>query len=250
MSLDATELGSLIGTFNNYITTRTSKALSTLLEEPVEHRLKIIHDGVGKLNKIQIPSDEIKLCSVRLNGNGDVHIELLYTIKRKHAIKIASKLLQMEVEEIDEMGTSALQEVANIMTGSFFNALSESTGFKIDLSIPSFKEGMLEDLVLEPIKQIAQPPDDAIITDSLFWGTESKIKIHMFIMQHPEQAKRLISPNSQNHLERGNDYTTNSNLIGGENSTIDDLLAGFDSEVTTSESNSEIDALLNEAGGT
>lgn len=248
MSLQATELDSLIDTFNNYITTRTSKALSTLLEEPIEHSLKIIHNGVGNLGKIPIPSDDIKMCSVRLNGKGDIHIELLYTIKRKHAIKIASKLLQMDVTEIDEMGTSALQEVANIMTGSFFNALTESTGFKIDLSIPSFKEGIFEDLVLEPIKQIVKPTDDAIITDSLLCGTESKTKIHMFIIQHPEQAKKLISPNSQNYLKSGNDNASNPNLTGGENSAIDDLLAGFDSQVTTSESNSEIDALLNITG--
>ena len=109
---------------------------------------------------------------------------------------------------------------------------------------------MLDDLVLEPVKQIVNPTDDAIITDSLLCGAESKTKIHMFIIQHPEHAKRLISPNSQNYLESGNDDASNSNLTGGENSAIDDLLAGFDSEVTTSESNSEIDALLNVTGGT
>ena len=174
MNLESTEIEKLIDTFNDYITTKTSQTLSTLLGEPVEHSLKIVHNGQSGMEKISIPSDEIEMCSVRLNGNGDIHIELLYTIKPKHAIKIASKLLDKEVTEIDEMGTSALQEVANILTGSFFNALSENTGLKIDLSIPSFKEGMLEDLVMEPTNEVVSPSSNAIITDSLLWGTESE----------------------------------------------------------------------------
>jgi len=196
MSLEITEIKKLTETFTDYISTKTSQTLSTLLGEPIEHRLNILHDGIGSMGKISIPSDEFKMYSVRLNGKGDTHIELLYTIKRKHAIKITSKLMGKEVVEIDEMGTSVLQEVANILTGSFFNALSANTGFKIDLSTPLFKEGLLEDLVMEPTKEIANPTDHAIITDSLLCGTESRTKIHMFIIQHPEQARRLISQNS------------------------------------------------------
>jgi len=250
MRLEQTELDSLINIFNDYITTKTSQTLSTLLGEPVEHRLKIMHDGTGTIGKMSIPTDEIKMCSVRLNGHGDLHIELIYTIKRKHALTIASKLLEKELTEIDEMGTSALQEVANILTGSFFNALSENTGFKVDLSIPSFKEGMLEDLVMVPTQEVVSPKDNAIITDSLLWGVESQTKIHMFIIQHPDQARRLISPKVQNSPENQYADTVNSNSIGSANSSIDDLLAGFDSEVTPSESSSEIDALLNETSET
>lgn len=250
MSLEPSELKQVIDTFNTYITTKTSQTLSVLLGEPVEHSMKIVHGGKGNMGKISIPTDEITMCSVRLNGQGDIHIELLYTIKTKHAIKIASKLLEKEVNEIDEMGTSALQEVANILTGSFFNALSENTGFKINLSVPTFKEGTLEDLVMEPTKEIVNPIDNAIITDSLLCGTESETKIHMFIIQHPEQARRLISPEAQKSPESGNYGSSNSNYTGSENSAIDDLLAGFDSEVKPSESNSEIDTLLNGIGGT
>jgi chemotaxis protein CheC len=234
MSLEHSEFDKLICAFNDCITTKTSQALSTLLGEPIKHSLRIVHNGIGSIGKIPIPSDHIKMCSVRLQGNGDVHIELLYTIKRKHAITITSKLLEREVTEIDEMETSVLQEVANILTGSFLNSLSASTGFKIDLSIPSFKEGMLDDLIMEPTKEV-NPTDIAIITDSLLCGTESDTKIHMFIIQHPEHARRLICsvvPNSP-----GIDA---SNFIGCENSEIDDLLVDFNSEVNQSESNSEI----------
>ena len=242
MILQEVEIQKLTGTFNNFITEKTCNALSILLAEPIKHKLTILENGLNSTTNLCMPSNEIKMCSVRLNGKGDLHIELLYTTKLPHAVKIASKLLGSEVHEIDEMGTSALQEVANILTGSFFNALSENTGFRVDLSTPIFKEGQLQDLLAEPVCAIMNPTNDAIITDVLLCGETTGIEIHMLIIQHIEHARKLIS--NEGKIPEGNNITTNSNLIGGENSAIDDLLAGFDSEVTPSEGNSEIDDLL------
>lgn len=243
MDLQHEDLQKLTETFNEYITAKTSHALSVLLCEPIDHKLTIISDGEIGSCALSIPANEIKMCSVRLNGKGDIHIELLYTTKINHAIKIASKLLGSEVKEIDEMGSSALQEVANIMTGSFFNALSENTGFKVDLSTPIFAEGELNDLVRGPVTDAVIPTNRAIITDSLLWGKETGTEIHMFIIQHPEHARRLISQTGENCKKSSYEDSINTNLIGGENSEIDSLLNGF----TITGELSEIDELLKEA---
>ena len=155
MYLKNYEIQKLAGTIEEFITEKTCSALSTLLNEPISHQISIPENKKLDKTDISFPSNEIKLCSVRLNGKGDLHIELLYTIKLEHAISIASKLLGTKIEELDEMGMSALQEVANILTGSFFNALSENTGYRIDLSTPSFKEGKFYDLIKEPTKDVA-----------------------------------------------------------------------------------------------
>lgn len=234
-----TEIDKLTGTFNDFITDKTCDALATLLKEPITHKLSLLEEGASSLKKDCLPSDEIKMCSVRLNGKGDLHIELLYTTKLNHGIKIASKLLGTEVNEIDEMGTSALQEVANILTGSFFNALSQNTGFKVDLSTPTFKEGEIEDLIVEPVCDVVNPKDDAIIADVLLSGKDTGTEIHMLIIQHPDHAKKLISDEVKKM--DSNDYTndSNTNLLGGENSAIDDLLADLIPEGTDSENNFE-----------
>ena len=242
MSLQDTEIQKLTVTFDNFITKKTCDVLSTLLKEPIQHKLTMVENGSNE--KISLAKDEIKMCSVRLNGKGDLHIELLYTVKLQDAIKIASKLLGTEVREIDEMGTSALQEVANILTGSFFNALSENTGFRVDLSTPTFKEGALQELLTEPAKDVIEPTDDAVITDVQLCGKNTKTEIHMMIIQHPEHARKIISPQKNN--SNGNEYEkdSNTNLLGGENSANDDLLNEFNSEVKPSAENSEIDDLL------
>ncbi len=245
MFLQDAEVEKLTGSFDDFITKKTCSALSSLLNEPIEHKLTMIENGENSNGNSCLPSNEIKMCSIRLNGKGDIHIELLYTTKLEHGIKIASKLLGSEVHEIDEMGTSALQEVANILTGSFFNALSENTGFRIDLSTPTFKEGELQDLLSEPVCDIVSPTKDAIITDVNLCGKNTGVEIHMLIIQHPEHARKLISREEESSKGIEYEHSSNENLIVDENSEIDALLSDFDSEVTPSEGNSEIDSLLN-----
>ena len=149
-----TEIDKLTGTFNDFITDKTCDALSTLLKEPITHKLSMLEDGTNSLKNECLPSDEIKMCSVRLNGKGDLHIELLYTTKLNHGIKIASKLLGTEVNEIDEMGTSALQEVANILTDHFSMHYHKILDSKLIYQHLHSKEGEIKDLIVELFWQL------------------------------------------------------------------------------------------------
>ena len=243
MDLKNNEIQKLVTTFEDFITEKTCDALSSLLKEQIQHKLTMLENNHYN-NGVKLTSDEIRMCSVRLNGKGDLHIELLYTVKLSHAVNIASKLLGTKVNEIDEMGTSALQEVANILTGSFFNALSENTGFRVDLSTPTFKEGELQELLTEPAKDVKSQIKDAVITDVSLRGKETKTEIHMIIIQHPEHAKKLISPNKQKSKDNTYENSANTNLLGGENSLIDELIGDLSSDEGTIEENSEIESLI------
>ncbi len=162
------------------------------------------------------------MCAVRLNGKGDTHIEILYTIKEKHARKIAAKLMcQEEICQIDEMGASAIQEVANIMTGSFFNALSHGTGFRVDLSTPDYKNDEFHSLVDLSVKDVINPSDDAVIADVELVGKSSGAKLHMIIIQNPDDARKLLA----NHKSDASAIQEAASYpVGGQNSELDALL--------------------------
>ncbi len=224
MYLENYEIQKLVGTVEEFITEKTCSALGILLNEPIFHKISIQENKKSHKTDVSFSSNEIKLCSVRLNGKGDLHIELLYTIKIEHALNIASKLLGSKIERLDEMGMSALQEVANILTGSFFNALSEYTGYRIDLSTPSFKEGKLDDLIKEPTKDVDSCPDDVVITDISLWGENTKTEIHMIMIQHPDHAKKLISSNNRIPNIEEYESKSNTNLLGGRTDSIDKLM--------------------------
>lgn len=217
-----------------YITSKTSVALSTLLSEPINHHVQIMNNGISQIKNIKLAPDEIKVCAVRLNGKGDTHIEILYTMNQNHAKKIAAKLLCVNnICEIDEMGASAIQEVANIMTGSFFNALSQGTGFRVDLSTPNFTNDELHLLIDSSARDVINPTDDAVVADVELVGETSGTKLHMIIMQNPENARKLLAnhsdkpqPTNENHVLE--DTTTYQ--IGGANSELDALLGDITKE--------------------
>ena len=229
VKLDQNEVEKLEKTFDDYITSKTCDALSTLFSEPVTHKINSIEQGVSKFQNIKFPSDEIKMCGVRLNGKGDTHIEICYTMKLKHAKKIAAKLLcEDKVSEIDEMGTSAIQEVANILTGSFFNAMASGTGFRVDLSTPDFAQGELAPIVRVVAKNVTNPIDSVVITDTELTGEKSGIKIHMIIMQDPENARKLLLKNSKDakqiDLVEGFSESSKQFEIGDANSELDAIV--------------------------
>ncbi|MFB5597758.1 MAG: chemotaxis protein CheC, partial [Nitrosopumilaceae archaeon] len=106
--LNSQEIQKLATTFDEYIASKTSTVLSTLFSEPISHKIEVLEKGISTIREIKIPKDEIMMCGVRINGRGDTHLEICYTIKLKHAKKIASKLLdEKNISEIDEMGASA-----------------------------------------------------------------------------------------------------------------------------------------------
>jgi chemotaxis protein CheC len=194
-----------------------------LLSEPINHSVRILDKGISNIKSIKLEPDEIKMCAVRLNGKGDTHIEILYTIKEKHARKIAAKLMcQEEICQIDEMGASAIQEVANIMTGSFFNALSHGTGFRVDLSTPDYKNDEFHSLVDLSVKDVINPSDDAVIADVELVGESSGAKLHMIIMQNPDDARKLLANHKSD--SSANKQEAPSYPVGGQNSELDALL--------------------------
>jgi len=211
---------------NEYIALQTSSSLSTLLSEPIDYNVMILDKRFFNPKNIKLSSEEIQMCGVRLRGKGDIHIEICYAIKMKYAKQIAAKLLgKDEIQEIDEMGTSAIQEVANILTGSFFNAMAIGTGFRVDLSTPDFLQSDLESLVKKSALEVINPSDSAIIADAELIGKKSGIRIHMIIVQNSNDARKILSKNGkENTSELSSLNDTESFLTGGENAELNDLL--------------------------
>lgn len=226
VSLSSEESRRLTSIFDQYITSKTSVALSTLLSEPIEHQIQIF--CIANINNIRLDPDEIKMCAVRLNGKGDTHIEILYTIQQKYAKKMAAKLLCVnDICEIDEMGASAIQEVANIMTGSFFNALSNGTGFRVDLSTPNFTNDEFHSLIGTSVRDVVNPVEYAVIADVELIGKSSGTKLHMIIMQNPNDARKLLlnhSARSDGNGSADSQVQDAKYEIGGSNSELDALL--------------------------
>jgi len=232
-NLNRQEIEKLTRIINQYIAFQTSSALSKLLSEHVKYNVMILDKEFFNLNNIKLAPDEIKMCTVKLSGKGDTHIEICYAIKLKYAKMIAAKLLGKEkLEEIDEMGTSAIEEVANIMTGSFFNALSSGTGFRVELSVPDYSQGDLASVVNDSARNVMTMSFSPVIADAELVGEKSGIRIHMLIMQNADNARKLLVNNIEKNKPTefdslNNELKSNNKTIGSENSELDSLVDEF-----------------------
>ncbi len=187
------ELCTLENVLKSYVAQKTAIALSSLLGEDVTHNLKKTHTEITKVENLKDYVNDLLLCSVFLHGGGDVRLGILYSIPERDAKKIAAKLMCMEkIEALDDLGKSAISEVANIMSGSFFNALSDHTGLKVDLSTPNFAMTSMSSLLEPHASEFVCPLGD-IMTEVELSGTNSDIHVHMLIIQDHDNARKLLN---------------------------------------------------------
>lgn len=191
-TLNQSELGSLESLLSSYITSKTSLALSSLLGESVGHSIKKTYTEYSMKN-LEGFLDDLVLCSVFLQGGGDIRLGILYSISEPDAKKIAARLLCIDkVDSLDDLGRSAISEVGNIMSGSFFNALSDHTGLKVDLSTPGFSMTSVSELLGPHASGFLSPVND-ILTQVEITGSDSGVCVHMLIIQDHENARKLLN---------------------------------------------------------
>ena len=192
--LNQIELNVLEGVLDSYITQKTSVALSLLLGESVTHVVKQTHVEISKIGNMDKVVKEIVACSVFLHGGGDVRLGILYTIPEHSAKEIAAKLMCIDkIDSLDDLSKSAISEVGNIMSGSFFNALADHTGLKVELSTPDFAMTSISAL-LEPHASEFVCPTSDMVTEVEFTGKDSGLRLHMLIIQDYDNARKLLNP--------------------------------------------------------
>lgn len=190
--LNQCELESLYDVLNSHVVDRARFSLSLLLDEQFGHEIKSTHMQISSIDLIQKLSVDLILCSVFLRGEGDIRLGILYSIPESDARLIVAKLLGVEkIDLLDDIGKSAISEVGNIMSGSFFNALSDHTGLKIELSTPDFAITSRDSILGPHASKFLNSPDD-MITQIKLEGKESRIAVYMLIIQDHDSARKLL----------------------------------------------------------
>lgn len=93
--------------------------------------------GQLALRKLTFTTQQV---TIMMGVNGDVEGVVLYGMSYNTATQIASAMIGATVSELDEMATSAIAELGNMITGHATTLLSEN-GFKTDITPPSVVRG-------------------------------------------------------------------------------------------------------------
>lgn len=113
-----------------------------------------------------IGGEETIMAGVYMVVEGDIRGSMMFLLEKESARHLADQMLggfsDPNAEDFGEMEKSVLQEIGNIMTGSYLNSLADLTGLKIFpstpeiaidmagaiLSVPAIEFGLLGDRIL------------------------------------------------------------------------------------------------------
>nr|MBO2504392.1 CheY-P-specific phosphatase CheC [Bacilli bacterium] len=87
-----------------------------------------------------------------------------------------------------EIGMSAMQEMGNILSGSYLSAMSDFLNLKVFPTVPGLSIDMFGAIISVGLIEISQVSDYVIVIDTsiLEEGLESEMKGHFLLLPSPE----------------------------------------------------------------
>lgn len=110
---------------------------------------------------------------------------LLFLLDKEFTHMLINVLLDKKIdsfENINEMDMSALEEIGNILAGSYINAICTLTGLDIKLSPPDIAIDMVGAILNYPAEQFGAMGDKVLYIEENFFSGEESIKSHLLIM--------------------------------------------------------------------
>jgi chemotaxis protein CheC len=110
----------------------------------------------------------------------------------KDGRKFAAKLLgKKRLDSFTKLGKSSLSETGNILSGSFFNALSNEQNCRTSSEIPGFAVDTFRSLLEFPAMDIGIDSQSLVACTAEFYSA-SDLKLRMLIILDPTNVKKLL----------------------------------------------------------
>jgi len=115
-------------------------------------------------------------------------------VDKKSAKMLANLLMGRDSngDDLDEMDLSALQEVGNILSGSYLSSLSTLTNLNLTMSVPSLAIDMAGAIISVPVILFGQVGDRVMLIETdLFEGTYH-VKSNFFLIPDEDSFEILL----------------------------------------------------------
>ena len=142
------------------------------------------------------------VAGIFLRIEGDLTGTMFFVLTIESATQFIRKLtgdadfLFTDVEDLG-MGASALQELGNILSGSYLSALSDFTSLNIYPTVPSLSVDMVGAIVSFGLIEVSQYSDEVIVieTEILQEGEQgvSSLAGHFFLLPDPPSYRTIFS---------------------------------------------------------
>jgi chemotaxis protein CheC len=176
-------------------------ALSRLLNKKID--MKVPNVQVVSFNEVMelVGGAENVVACVFLRVEGDAPGSMFFILSLDQATRFIQHLtsdpsFSMDSPPYSEMALSALQELGNILTGSYLSAFSDFTKLNMYPSVPAISIDMIGAIISFGLIELSTVSDYAIVIDTALLDEDQpisdEVKGHFFFLPHPESFSTIF----------------------------------------------------------
>lgn len=146
-----------------------------------------------------IGSEEQTVVGILLEIQGDIDGMMMFLFDMKSAHHLVNSLMMRDVHQdengmadFSEMEMSALNEIGNIVSGSYLSALSGLTGMKMVSSVPALSIDMLGALLSVPAIEFGKYGDKLLMIQSEF-GEDDFVTGYFLLISELESYDKILT---------------------------------------------------------
>jgi chemotaxis protein CheC len=176
---------------SNIGTGNAATALSMLLGQKIDMTVPSVNMIEFTSLFEQLGEDEVAGIVVRVLG--DIPGSILIIFDKEVALNIIHLLTGKDEKYFSELGSSALCEIGNILSGSYMNAISQFTGLGAIASVPAVSYDMLNAILATTFVESGQYDEYILDIETLFLNeNDGEIGAHFYYIPVPGSIEKIL----------------------------------------------------------
>jgi chemotaxis protein CheC len=169
-------------------------ALSRILNQPVDMSVPTVSLVPFEEIADRVGGSEQVVIAVFLRVEGDAPGNMFFIIREDSARRLLRNLLSIESEEgvYSDMELSALNEIGNILAGSYLSSLADFTKLTLTPTVPSLAIDMAGAILSYGLLQFGQMGDAALLIETKFLEGRDTVEGQFFLIPDPESFGKIF----------------------------------------------------------
>ncbi|NQX57369.1 chemotaxis protein CheC [Paenibacillus qinlingensis] len=171
-------------------------ALSTLLDKPIDMLVPKVRMLPFEEICESVGGAETVVLAIFLRVEGDAPGNMFFILDLDAAKNMLLDLVGLSItdqEEYSELELSALNEIGNILAGSYLSSLADFTNLNMQPTVPALAIDMAGAILSYGLLQFGQMGDQALLIDTKFLEGENEVQGHFFLIPDPESFGKIFS---------------------------------------------------------
>ncbi len=176
-------------------------ALSNLLGKKIDMRVpKVEMVSFNDMMELAGGAENV-VVGIFLRIEGDAEGSMFFILPIEQANRFIRRLIfdktfDFKKRPVSELGLSAMQEMGNILSGSYLSALSDFTNLKIYPTVPGLSVDMFGAIISIGLIELSHVSDNVIVIDTSIFedGVEDQetVRGHFFLLPDPDSFDAIF----------------------------------------------------------